>query len=53
MEAIVVRCAGLDVHKATVVVCLLAGEPHERPTREVRTFGTFTRDLVALRDWLS
>src|SRR5881397_440890 len=52
MEPIVERACGLDVHQATVVACLLAGQAHEKPRKEVRTFGTFTEDLVKLRDWL-
>lgn len=52
METIVERCCGLDVHQATVVACLLVGPADRRPKKEVRTFGTFTRDLLALRDWL-
>src|SRR6516225_1225510 len=46
-------CAGLDVHKETVVVCVrrlgAAGQVHQ----EVRTFATMTRDLLALADWLA
>jgi transposase len=52
MQAIIERCCGLDVHKETVVACLLVGAPGEQPTKEVRTFRTVTRDLEALRDWL-
>ncbi|HEX2173752.1 MAG TPA: IS110 family transposase [Dehalococcoidia bacterium] len=52
MEAIIERCAGLDVHQASVVACVLIGEPGRRPRKEVRTFATLTRDLEALRDWL-
>jgi transposase len=52
MEAIVERCAGLDVHQASVVACVLLGEPGRKPRKEIRTFGTMTRDLEALRDWL-
>ena len=52
MEAIVERCAGLDVHQASVVACVLIGEPDRKPRKEVRSFGTMTRDLEALRDWL-
>jgi transposase len=52
MEAIVERCCGLDVHQATVVACLLIGAAHERPRKEVRSFGTVTRELMRLRDWL-
>jgi transposase len=45
------RCAGLDVHKRQITVCRLTpagGELH----KEIRTFGTTTRDLLALLDWL-
>ena len=52
MDAIVERCAGLDVHQASVVACVLLGEPGRKPRKEVRSFGTMTRDLEALRDWL-
>jgi transposase len=52
MEAIVERCCGLDVHQATVVACLLVGEPDKKPRQQVRTFGTMTCDLEALRQWL-
>jgi transposase len=52
MEAIVERCCGLDVHQATVVACLLVGEAHHKPKKEIRTYGTTTKDLMELRDWL-
>src|SRR5690242_12805108 len=52
MEAIVERCAGLDVHQATVVACVLIGEAGRKPRKEIRTFSTMTRDLERLRDWL-
>ena len=52
MEAIIERCAGLDVHQATVVACVLIGEAGRKPRKEIRTFSTMTRDLEALRDWL-
>jgi transposase len=52
MDAIVERCCGLDVHQATVVACLLVGGAHQRPRKEVRSFGTKTRELMELRDWL-
>jgi transposase len=53
MEAIIDKCCGLDVHQATVVACALVGEGLGRPKKVVRTFRTFTRDLQALRDWLT
>ena len=52
MEAIIERCAGLDVHQATVVACVLIGEADRKPHKEIRTFSTMTRDLEAMRDWL-
>jgi transposase len=52
MEPIVERCCGLDVHQASVVACLLVGGAHQRARKEVRTFGTKTRELMTLRDWL-
>ncbi len=52
MEVIIERCCGLDVHQETVVACVLIGAPGERPSKEIRTFRTMTRDLEALRDWL-
>ena len=52
MEAMVKRCAGLDVHQETIVACVLTGELDEKPKSEVRTFGTYTKNLEELRDWL-
>jgi transposase len=52
MEAIIERACGLDVHQAQVTACLLVGRAGQRPKKEVRKFGTFTRDLLALRDWM-
>ncbi len=52
MEPIIERCCGLDVHQASVVACLLVGAPDKRPKKENRTFGTTTRELMELRDWL-
>ncbi len=52
MEVLHRRCAGLDVHKETVVACvriLHAG----RLRQEVRTFQTTTEGLLELADWLA
>jgi transposase len=46
------RCVGLDVHKRTVVACVLITQPEGTCQREVRTFSTMTADLLALGDWL-
>jgi len=45
-------CAGLDIHKETVVVCIRRVESGGRIHTQIRTFGTMTRDLLGLLDWL-
>lgn len=52
MEAILQRCAGLDVHKKEVVACALVGPTDARPKKEVRRFSTMTKGLEEMRDWL-
>lgn len=47
------RCAGLDVHKKTVVACVLLTALSGKISREVRTFATTTASLLALAQWLS
>lgn len=51
MELKHARCAGLDVHKDTVVTCVRVAEGGKTRT-EVRTFGTTTTSLMRLGDWL-
>lgn len=52
MDVMIPRCAGLDVHQATVVASVRA--PDEAGGRHMvtETFGTMTADLLALREWL-
>lgn len=52
MQTLVERGCGLDVHQATVVACLLVVQKDGRVQKQMRTFGTTTRELVGLRDWL-
>jgi hypothetical protein len=52
MDVIYPRCCGLDVHKKTVVACLLTSTEGPEPVKEIRTFRTMTADLLALADWL-
>src|SRR5919199_6472063 len=52
MEVIHERCCGLDIHKKTVVACLVVPGPGG-PVKQIRTFGTMTEDLLALADWLA
>jgi transposase len=46
------RCAGLDVHKKSVYGCVICCEPNGDKRQEKRSFGTMTRDLLSLADWL-
>jgi transposase len=52
MEVLYPRCAGLDVHKETVVACVRRAEGGEI-TRQHRTFDTSTCGLLALSQWLT
>jgi transposase len=52
MEQMIERCAGLDVHKATVVACVRVPGPRSGRMQHVQTFGTTAAALLALRDWL-
>jgi transposase len=52
MQVLYPRCAGLDVHKKTVVACRLTLDASGQKVAEIRTFSTMTRDLLTLSDWL-
>lgn len=52
MNVIHTCCAGLDVHKKTVVACIRRVSGDGFVSSQVRTFGTMTAELVALADWL-
>jgi transposase len=52
MEVLYERCAGLDVHKKTVVACLLRSAVGGATVQQTRTFSTMRPGLEALRDWL-
>src|ERR687894_399413 len=53
MDLLYPRCAGIDVHKKTVVVCCRIVTPTGTVSQETRTFSTMTADLLALSDWLT
>jgi transposase len=53
MDVVHPRCCGLDVHKKTVVACVLVSDPKGRAAKQVRTFGTLTDELLGLADWLA
>jgi transposase len=53
MQEVYQVCCGLDVHKRTVVACLIKTDSQGKPQKELRTFGTITHDLLQLADWLA
>jgi transposase len=52
MDTLYPRCAGIDVHKSNVVVCVRCCDRPGKVIEEIRTFATMTADLLALSDWL-
>jgi transposase len=53
MDIVQTRCCGLDVHKKSVVACVLISQPDGLIELHLRTFKTMKADLLALADWLS
>jgi transposase len=52
MDIVYQSCAGLDVHKETVVVCVRRTGRNGKVQQETRTFGTMTSQLLEMGDWL-
>jgi transposase len=53
MQVLYARCAGIDVHKKMVVVCVMLTALSGEVSKQIRTFATTTVGLLALADWLS
>ena len=54
MKPLYRRCAGLDIHKKSVSACIRVRDAATKQTKvETAVFGTYTQDLMALRDWLN
>jgi transposase len=56
MDVTFTHCAGLDVHKKTVMACRVTPDPtgeHADGIMELKEFGAMTVDLLALSDWLA
>jgi hypothetical protein len=53
MDIVFDRCAGIDVHKRSVVVCRLTRDAQGARLAETQTFGTTTSELLRLADWLA
>jgi transposase len=52
MDVLFERCCGRDIHKRTVVACLIVPGPSGAPTKEVRSVGIMIDELLQLADWL-
>lgn len=53
MDIIYENVAGFDVHQKNIVVAVRLKRPHGQVHEEVRTFGTMTKDILELADWLT
>jgi transposase len=53
MDILYSACAGLDVHKETVVACVRRADARGKVRTQTRTFGTMTAHLLDLADWLA
>jgi hypothetical protein len=45
-------CCGLDVHKKKISACLITVDNNGKEQYEIKEFGTFTDDLVEMKNWL-
>ena len=52
MEVQHARCAGIDIHKRSITVCVLIREVGRREQKHQREFGTITSEILAWVDWL-
>lgn len=52
MQALIPIACGLDIHKDTVVACVLSGAADQKPCQHNHSFRTFHQDLLTLRQWL-
>ena len=53
MDVLIERCAGLDVHRDTVVATVRRPGPGGTRRSETRTFATTTGRLEQMADWLA
>lgn len=45
-------CCGLDVHKKSISAYLISVDTNGKEQAEIKEFGTFTDELIDLRNWL-
>jgi len=52
MQDLLECCIGLDIHRDSIVACLLYGPVDTKPECEIRTFGTLASEMEKLREWV-
>jgi transposase len=52
IEAVTERCAGIDVGKKFVLVCVMTGGAQDEPRTQITKFGTIVSELDRLAAWL-
>ena len=52
IEAVIERCAGIDVGKKFVLVCVMTGGAKDEPRTQIKKFGTIVSELDRLAAWL-
>jgi transposase len=52
IEAMIERCAGIDVGKKFVLVCVMTGGAKDEPRTQIKKFGTIVSELDRLAEWL-
>jgi transposase len=52
IPAVIERCAGIDVGRRFIDVCVMIGEAQAEPTEQTRRFSTLNEDLERMRQWL-
>ena len=52
IAAVIERCAGIDVGRKFLAVCVMTGPANGEARSEIRQFGTTVPDVLQLRDWI-
>ncbi|HEY6341620.1 MAG TPA: hypothetical protein VIY49_09020 [Bryobacteraceae bacterium] len=52
MAAVIERCAGIDIGKKFIVVCVMTGPADGEARSEIRDFGTTVAELQNARGWI-
>ena len=52
IAAVVERCAGIDVGKTSLSVCVMVGPADQDPQTKLCSYGTTNAALEQLRNWL-